>query len=547
MRKNLLAILLTLAGLCFPQSARGQFIGEVGLQTVSNQLAINASCTGLPQVFIVQNLGQVAHQATANSGAPSFSMEIDGTDAAQVAYRISNPATTFAVGTGTAYVVQGFGYYPKITVSVTCTSGQIFSLSYSGSQTSFSNIIGPPGGTPTPPSGGLAAEVQGVVAQNASGGLINPVIEGGVNLALNGSFLSSGIDNFITGGVFVAAGTNTGVIVGTAPTPSKSGEIAIAFDGNQSDLGTTTVAAPWVVNANASSVTQFTVATLSGIGAGQIFQRNYTNSTPGGSEPIAFVLMAPGSTAIRQTNSNSGATISFTGATLAGSTVLIGVECTANTTACAVSGVTDTQGNTYKLVEAITFPGTSNIPGIWVFATTNPTTAAADTITPAFSTGSGRANAILELSTPATAALTQLSTTVQVDPTGRQVVGLDAQAPNQFNCNVTISTATTTQCQGAPTTINGVAVRAYVTDVQYNTTTAGAGSLLQLVTGTAANCGTGTANLSAITYSGAAVALQNTLGMRTPLVAPLQSAVCVKQTGATPSTSVVEVHGYFAP
>ena len=547
MRKHLFALLLSIAGLCFPQSARAQFIGEVGLQTVSNQLAINNTCTGLPQVFTVQNLGQVAHQATANTGAASFSIEIDGTDASQVAYRISNPATTFAVGIGTAYVVQGFGYYPKITVSVTCTPSAIFSLSYSGSQTSFSSIIGPPGGTPTPPSGGIAAEVQGLVAQNASGGTINPVLEGGVNLALNGSFLSSGIDNFNVGSVGVSAGTNTTITVGTAATPSKPGEIAVAFDGNQSDLGTTAVVAPWVVNTNASTVTQFTVATLNGIGTGQVFQRSYTNSTPGGSEPIVFVLLAPGSTAIRQTNSNSGATISFTGNTLAGSTVLIGIECAANSTACNVSGVTDTQGNTYKLVGAITFPGTTNIPGIFVFATTNPTTAAADTITPAFSTGSGRANAILELSTPATAALTQLSTTVQVDPTGRQVVSLDAQAPNQFNCNVTLSTATTTQCQGAPTTINGVAVRAYVTDVQYNTTTAGAGSLLQLVTGTAANCGTGTANLSAITYSGAAVALQSTLGMRTPLVAPLQSAVCVKQTGATPSTTVVEVHGYFAP
>jgi hypothetical protein len=88
-------------------------------------------------------------------------------------------------------------------------------------------------------------------------------------------------------------------------------------------------------------------------------------------------------------------------------------------------------------------------------------------------------------------------------------------------------------------------VRAYVTDVQVNTTTAAAG-FIQLKTGTGTNCGTGTANLSAILYSAATVNLQSFLDFRTPLFAPLQTAVCVTQTG-TPATVVVEVHGYFAP
>src|SRR5208282_5591115 len=121
-----------------------------------------------------------------------------------------------------------------------------------------------------------------------------------------------------------------------------------------------------------------------------------------------------------------------------------------------------------------------------------------------------------------------------------QLVTLDAQFPNQFVCTVTLSTNTTTLCQAAPTTVNNIAVRAYVTDFQINTTTGGTTSTIQLKTGTGSNCGTGTANLSAITYTNTVAAVTSVIGMRTPLFTPLQTEICATQAGAVAGTSVVE-------
>jgi hypothetical protein len=542
---QLVAALLLLFLLAFP--AKAQEPGQVSLQTVYSNFGSSLSCTGSPQFYFPQNLGQVAHQANVSSNnATSMAVEIDGSDGI-TQYRMSNPAVSFASGLNTAYVAIGSGTYARIIIVVTCNAGAGYSLTYAGGQTGFQSVnVGPTGGSTTSITGGVGTQVQGVVAQQQTAGLVDPIIEGALQLPINTSFLTSGLDNFNFSSVSVTAGTSGTITVGTAPFPSKSGELAIAFDGNQSDSGSTAVVAPWVTNANGSTVTQFTLATLANIGSGQVFQRSYTNSTPGGSELLAIVEMNAGSS-VRQTNSNSSATIAFSSNTLANSTILIGVECTANTTPCTVSGVTDTQGNTYKLVTSVTTPGSSNIPGIYVFATTTPTTAAADTLTPAFSVGTGRANSIVEIAGVQTVGLTQPAISVQGDPTGAQVLRLDAQSPNQFVCNVTLSTLTTTQCQAAATTINGVAVRAYVTDFQINTTTAGTATTVQIKTGTAANCGTGTANLSAIAYPNVATGITSVLGMRTPLIAPLQSAVCATQAGTTAGTSVVEIHGFFAP
>jgi hypothetical protein len=153
-----------------------------------------------------------------------------------------------------------------------------------------------------------------------------------------------------------------------------------------------------------------------------------------------------------------------------------------------------------------------------------------------------------ELTGTTTAGLTQPAISVQADPTGAQIARQDAQFPNQFVCNVTLSTLTTTQCQAAPTVINNVPVRAYVTDFQINTpASGGTTTTLQLKTGTGSNCGTGTANLSAITYGNNTAGLVTITGLRTPLFAPLQSEVCVTQAGTTANTSTIEIHGFFAP
>jgi hypothetical protein len=555
-KKLLLSTLFSLIGLCFPASLRAQFIGQVGLQTVNQNLATGTTCTGTPQTYITQNIGAISHQAAAffSNATPAASvvLEIDGQDSIST-YKISNTQVSFAnaITGGTDYVVQASGYYPKVIISITCTIGAVYNLSYAGAQTAFSPLIGPPGGTVQSINNGITNQVQGIVSQQQSGAAVNPIINGALQTAVNASFLTAGIDNFNTGQAGVPAGTSGTVLVSNAPTPTKSGEFALAFEANISDAGSgTNIVSPWTCaptlpgNCGGGSP-QMAMAYLANVSGGQPYLRTFSNSTPNGQDLASIVLFSSSTTAIRQDNIAGGATsVSYSSNTLANSTKIAALRC-AGTVVCVVSGVTDTQGGTWALVNSIVNSG-SQASGLWVYASTTLSTAAADTVTFTLSSGTSAGVMIAELTGTVTSSLTQPAISLQANSIGTLIVTQDAQFPNQFVCSVAISTATTTQCQAPPTTINGIAVRAYVTDVQVNTTTAGAGSTLQLVTGTGSNCGTGTANLSAITYSGATVALQSFLDMRTPLFAPLQSAVCVKQT-ATASTSVVEVHGYFAP
>ena len=184
---------------------------------------------------------------------------------------------------------------------------------------------------------------------------------------------------------------------------------------------------------------------------------------------------------------------------------------------------------------------------MYVYLSTNATTANSETITFTQTSGVIVGTAIFEVANTAPSGLNNPSQNIEVDNAGGVVTHADAQSPNQWVCSVTISTNTTTLCESAPGTINGAAARSYVTDVQVNTTTAGTATAIQLKTGTGTNCGTGTANLSAVTYANTAVGLFSMIGLRTPLVAPFQTEVCVNQAGTTAGTSVVEVHGFFAP
>jgi len=553
-KKLLFAALLSLLGMAFPQAARAQFIGDVGLQTVQQSFVTN-TCSGAPQFYFITNIGQIAHQAAVISTAASMVVEIDAQDAIST-YKISNPQISFAntLGPGTVYIVQASGYYPKIIVTVTCSPGAQYNVSYTGAQTAFSSLIGPPGGTVVSTGGQLAANVQGVVAQQQSGGAVLPIIDGGLQLPVNTNFLTTGIDNFNTGSVGVPSGTAGIVTVATTPTPTASGEFGLAFEASLSDASATSIVAPWACVAAfpggcTGGAPQMSMAFLANVSAGQKFQRTFANSTPAGQDIAAIVLFSSPATAVRQANLASGSgVVAYTGNTLANSSLIAAVRCS-GVVPCTVSGVADTQGGTWNPVTQITFNDGQQASGIVVWARSTLSTAAADTITFTLSSGTAAGAMAAELTGTTPSTITQPAISVQADPTGAQVSRADAQFPNQFVCNVTISTATTTQCQAPPTTINNVPVRAYVTDIQVNTTTTGTASAVQLVTGTGSNCGTGTANLSAITYStvtAAAPALASFLGMRTPLIAPLQSAVCVKQTG-TPATAVVEVHGFFAP
>jgi hypothetical protein len=202
---------------------------------------------------------------------------------------------------------------------------------------------------------------------------------------------------------------------------------------------------------------------------------------------------------------------------------------------------------TYRQVATINLNNANNNQTLTLFAA-GPSTGGVDTVT--INTTPGSLNGsiqFVEVVGTGAAALNTPAISASADQIGNMVFRLDAQGSNQFNCAVTISTLTTAQCQGTPAQINNQNVRAYVTDYQINTTAAGTTSTIQLVTGTGVNCATATANLSAIAPPNITVGLQTFSGFRTPLLAPTNTAVCVKQAGGGAGTSVVEVHGFFAP
>jgi hypothetical protein len=546
----LLSAVFSLLGLMSPQSVQGQNT-VVNLQTVYSQLApAGTVCTGSAQTYSPQNLGQVAHQASAFSTAASVTLEIDGNDGIN-SYRMSNPAVSFNNGVATSYVAIGSGTYAKLFVVITCSAGATFSLTYAGGQTGFTSVnIGPVGGT-TVSLGGTLGDVQGIVAQQASAATVLPIIDGALQLPINGNFLNTGIDNFNTGTVSLPAGSAGTFTVDTVPTPTKTGELGIAFEANLADATSTVVAAPWTCAPSlpggcTGGAPQLSMAYLANIAAGQTFQRTWANSTPAGQD-IAAIVLFTGTPTLRQANlASATGTVAFTGNTLANSAIIAALRCS-GTTPCSVSGVTDTQGHTWAQVASLTYNNGNQASGIIVWAATTLSTAAADSVTFTLSSGTAAGSEVAEVPGVNTSTLTTPAISLQANSIGTQIVTLDAQFPNQFVCNVTLSTATTTLCQAAGTTINNVAVRSYVTDVQINVTTAGAGSTLQLKDGTGTNCGTGTGNLSAILYSGGTVGLTNLLDFRTPLFTPLQNQICVNQIGATPSTTTVEIHGYFAP
>jgi hypothetical protein len=550
MKKNLLAAVLTLAGLLFPAELRAQFVGYTGLQTVSAQFS-SQLCTGSAQTFAVQNFGQISHQASATTTAGSFLMEIDGVDNVGTVYRISLNPVTFANAGGTSYIAQGYGYYAKTQISVTCSTGATFSLSYSGGQGAYNLLLGAPGTTPVS-VGPLTNNVQGVVATQQSASGVNPLVNGSVQTAINSGLLTAGVDNFGIQQTTVPNGANGQFTIGVVPTPTVSTETAVAFDANFADIGAGTfILAPWTCqpvtgNTVCASNGPPSIATLANAQAGQVLRRSYSNATTGGGaggELNAIVLFS-GNATFRQGNVGIPTT-AFAGNTLAGSTMIGAARC-AGTTPCTVTSVTDTQGNTWLPVVSTVRSGTQ-VSGLILYVSPNLSTAAANTVTWTVGSGSLAGAVIIELTGTTPSQLVNPAIQNIADAIGNQVMRLDAQAPNQFACNVTLTTNTTTQCQAAPTTVAGVNVRLYVTDFQINTTTAGTATTLTLKTGTGSNCGTGTLNLSAIAYPNTTIALTNVLGARTPLVAPTQNAVCVTQAGTTPGTSVVEIRGFLAP
>lgn len=125
-------IVAALAILAYAVPARAQFIGYTSPQSVQQILASNVACTGVAQIFPVQNLGQTQHFVyLIPLGPAKMVVEIQGKDAAGNLYRISDQSIQPYVTTTTTLTATG--YFPTVQVSVTCSPGSsTFTLNYSG-------------------------------------------------------------------------------------------------------------------------------------------------------------------------------------------------------------------------------------------------------------------------------------------------------------------------------------------------------------------------------------------------------------------------------
>lgn len=364
------ACIVSLAfGPIWPPAAFGQYLGQVTIATVQAQLAAsNTSCTGNAQNFITNqgipnfnNLGQTFHQVSATSSANSFTVEIDGIDVLGNVVRISNPTVQFQPSVSiTGYVAQGNGYYPNIQVSVTCTLGGTFSMTYSGSSGGSSPIIATPGVNPVP-SGSVAANVEGFVPTGQNGNAIYPVIIGGMDPATNAQVQAMGIDTFSSGGAFIGNGITSpggcaspGVPcspnLATPPQPSApAGEFAFAFYGPIRSVGFTTVASPWTCQVGCTSqINGLNIATLANYTQKNTLQQFYTNST-NTTVGVVFVAFAKAPTISHLASASSNSTSITVSNT--GDTILVGFNCSqAASTTCGAISVADTFGSAFKTI-----------------------------------------------------------------------------------------------------------------------------------------------------------------------------------------------------
>lgn len=400
--------------------------------------------------------------------------------------------------------------------------------------------------SPTSFNGQTANQVQGIVAQQQNGQTVNPIIAAGLNLPLNGALLTVGIDNWNSNFKGLSTGNSGLFIINTSPTPQTTNELAISIDSDTQDNVSSSMIAPWICApgntcTNASDVS---VAWTKNPSKGTSYGRVYQNVTSNGQDIDAIVLFSSPTATLRQALVVSNpTTLAIT--PLANSALIVAASC--QLTHCVIPTPTDTQGNVFNLLTFQDFSNGNRTSSLWVWASSTLTTSAADTVTFGATTGTINLVVGVEVTGVNTANVTQLAVSDQSDTTGAKVVRLDAQFPEQFVCNVTVSDLLTHTCQVAPTTIGTIPVRAYVTDISLQTTTAGTATFISFRQGTGANCGTGTAALSAITYPSTTVGTFNATGWRTPLISGLQQAICATQTGTTPGTVVVELRGYFAP
>lgn len=397
-------------------------------------------------------------------------------------------------------------------------------------------------------TGAITGQVQGVIATGTNGTSVNPLVDGALQPAINASTFSLGIDTFAVGlPSTILASQPTFTTLQNPPRPSSLGGYGIAVIANNNFSVSKVLNAPFscITGANPCATSNNPAMASAALSSNSANSLSYTyTSTNAGCSPGPCVQFGHfldfGSipTSTRNGSASNNVTTIGTGSnTLAGSTILLSVEC--STTACSIAP-SDTQSMTWKQV-ATSSSTDASTKGLttWI---AGPTTAAAESVTYNVASGTIQGGAIVELVGILPANLNQPIIPFQGDSSGRAVTASDALGANLFSCTVTITTNTTTQCQALTTSS-----RVYVTDIQINTTTAGTATTIGVVDGTGANCVTGQANLSAIKYPNTSIAITNVLGVHTPLGAPLSTAVCVQQAGTTPGTSVVELRGYIAP
>jgi hypothetical protein len=401
------------------------------------------------------------------------------------------------------------------------------------------------------PSRGGGA-VQGVVPQGQNAVPTNPVVSGALAPAVNANLAAVGLDTFGTSNVVVGNGFAGNVVLGSMPKPTNPGEWAlVATDGGQDFaaafiLGSAGGGQTWTCFPNCGTTAGgLKFLTLSNVTSANTVTANYVNANSTQNRNMVAALFAATPTSVRQNVLVSASSIT-PASTLAGSTLVLAVDCGGNVAPC-VSGMIDTQGNQWFQVGAVS-TGSNTNRGISLWISSTPASPSSLTITPTVIAGGALGTLFfVELTGLPPAAPNQPAASLQSDVLGNLIVRQDAPGANLFNCSVTLSTNTTAVCQPIPLNVNGVPVRAYVTDFQLNTTTAGTATTIQLKYGTGGNCVTGTANLSAIAYPNTSTGITSIFGVRTPLIPAPSNAICATQAGTTAGTTVVELRGFLAP
>jgi hypothetical protein len=130
---------LVMLGSC--SSASAQFLGYDSPQSVQQRLATNVNCTGSPQNFPVQNLGQTQHYAYFTSGVVApllLRAQLQGLDRQGNVTVISDTLQGVTGGAPGSAILVGLGFFPQVQVQVVCTNVAPFSLTYMGtSSTAF--------------------------------------------------------------------------------------------------------------------------------------------------------------------------------------------------------------------------------------------------------------------------------------------------------------------------------------------------------------------------------------------------------------------------